>query len=81
MDDDDDNSSSSALDYDFDRALPERMPELPDGMTSLEEWTDMRRETLPGLADDPLTATFTDLDLAPARANLPLEFDESYWAV
>lgn len=76
---DDENSS---LDYDYD-AAPHTgsMPVIAEGMSSLEDWTEMRREYLPGLADDPLTATFSDLDLEPARAALPVEFNEDFWAV
>ena len=73
---------NSPLEYDYDSApVTGTMPIIAEGMSSLEEWTEMRRETLPGLADDPLTATFSDLDLEPIRAALPVEFDEDFWAV
>jgi hypothetical protein len=51
------------------------------GDASLGDWEQAYKLDRPGLGTDPLTATFTDLDLAPARTTLqPAEPDHSeYW--
>jgi hypothetical protein len=46
-----------------------------------EDWESGRFDR-PATADDPLTATFSDLDLAPAREELrhSAEWDADYWS-
>jgi len=76
-----DNSAGGTA-FDFD-AYPATgtITIIPDDFARSDEWDD--QPTLPAvdLATNPLVATFSDLDLAPAREILLApEFDAEYWA-
>jgi len=75
-------NTGSDFDLDFERfpstaTLTVVRPDLPP----TEDWESGRLDATE-LADDPLTATFSELDLAPARAELrhSAEWDADYWS-
>jgi hypothetical protein len=76
-----DDDENSTLDYDLDERVSDGPIVIPEGVTHLETWGQLSHDKLPGLSNDPLTQTFSDLDLETARAELPAGFDENYWSV
>jgi hypothetical protein len=78
----DEYAQSFGFDSDFEPSLsPSVTPPGTPGSLSLPEWDEEFRSERPGLASDPLTATFTDLDLSEVRTRLlPAEFDTFDWS-
>jgi hypothetical protein len=75
----DNDTGANAFDFD---AYPATgtITVIPVGYARSDEWDE--QSTLPtlDLATNPLVATFSDLDLAPAREILLApEFDAEYW--
>lgn len=75
------DSVSNQFDYDTFPATG-TISAITPGPFVTNDWEPEARLDHQRLAGDPLTATFSDLDLAPAREHLltSAEFDASYWA-
>ena len=75
------SSTSDEFDYDTFTATGSITAILP-GSLQTSDWMPEARLDPQTLANDPLTATFSDLDLAPAREQLlsHSEFDANYWS-
>ncbi|HEY4269033.1 MAG TPA: hypothetical protein VGM94_12660 [Galbitalea sp.] len=73
------DTSGNAFDFD---ALPETgdFPMMPSDGSHTNDWDEGTNHPTVDLATNPLVATFSDLDLAPAREIvLTTEFDAEYW--
>jgi hypothetical protein len=62
----DDDLSEFDLDWIASRALIDA-PLFPAGDSSIEDWEERYNRDTTGFVPDPLTTSFTDLDLGPAR--------------
>ncbi|MCU1469428.1 MAG: hypothetical protein JWQ39_577 [Glaciihabitans sp.] len=72
--------TSDEFDYDTFPATDKISVVLPESLQT-NDWGPEARLDRQTLANDPLTATLSDMDLAPAREQLlsRSEFDANYW--
>ena len=64
------DDSSEDFDLDWEALTFSSARSVGDGSSSMDEWEERLSFDTTGYVSDPLTTSFTDLDLEPARADL-----------